>query len=274
MKSRAFALVINAFRFTGFAFLVFAIGCGGGGGEESGGQASSSTAGEEPAAKQASAVDPATAATLTGRVEFSGTAPEMQPIDVSSEQTCAAHAESNPLYTQNVVVNENGTLRHVFVHVKEGLEGMEFPVPSDPVVLNQIGCAYEPHVFGAQAKQPLLIKNSDEGVLHNIHSLSKKGNGFNFGMPKIMETTKAFKKAEVMVEIKCDVHGWMKAYAGVVDHPYFAVTGEDGTFKFPPLPPGDYVIESWHEEYGTQTESITVGEKESKEVTFTFQPTS
>lgn len=274
MERRAFGI---AFRSIAFLIPVLALGCGGGGGGgggETAEQASPAGGQEEPAATGAAAVDPATAATITGRVMFSGTAPEMQPIDVSSEQTCAAHAESDPVYTQNVVVNENGTLRYVFVYIKEGLGDMTFPVPSEPVVLDQTGCTYEPHVFGAQAQQPLLIKNSDEGVLHNIHALSKVGNGFNFGMPKIMESTKSFKKPEVMVEIKCDVHGWMKCYAGVVNHPYHAVTGEDGTFEFPPLPPGSYVIEAWHEEYGTQTESITVAEKEAKEVDFTFQPTS
>lgn len=251
-------------------FLVLLLSCGQK--EESSEQAS--TTKEESATEMATSVDVATAATVTGRVVFNGTAPTMQLIDMSSEASCHAHAESEPVYTENVVVNANGTLRNVFVYVKEGLDGMTFPVPSTPVVLDQLGCQYHPHVFGIQTNQPVMIKNSDEGVLHNIHTISKKGNGFNFGMPRVMESKKAFKKSEIMVRIKCDVHGWMGAYAGVLDHPYFSVTGEDGTFELAPLPPGQYVIESWHEEYGTQTQTVTVTEREKKEITFTFKPAS
>ena len=250
--------------------LVLTVGCGQK--EESGQQAS--TAGKTEATQAAPVIDAATAATVTGRVVFSGTAPKMQLIDVSSEETCHSKSESDPVYTQNVVVNTNGTLRNAFVYVKEGLGDMKFPPPTESVVLDQSGCAYKPHIFGIQVRQPLNIKNSDEGVLHNIHALSKKRNAFNFGMPKVMESTKQFKSAEVMVKIKCDVHGWMGAYAGVLDHPYYGVTGEDGTFNLSPLPPGEYVIETWHEEYGTQTQTVTVGEKETKEITFTFKPAS
>jgi len=241
-------------------------GCGGGGDDS--GQATTSS---KPAATQAPAVDPATVATVTGKVAFEGTAPKMQVIDVSSEQTCHEHSASTPLLQETVVVNSNGTLKNVFIYVKSGLGDAKFPVSSEPVILDQIGCAYQPHVFGVQAKQPILIKNSDEGVLHNIHAVSSAGNSFNFGMPKVMETTKAFKKPEVMVKIKCDVHGWMGAYAGVMPHPFFGVTGEDGMFTLESLPPGDYVIEAWHEEYGTQTQNVTVGAKETKDITFTFK---
>ena len=253
---------------TSFLVLLLMAGCGGGGESDSG---QATTAQDAPAA---SAVDMATAATISGTIAFSGTAPAMEIIDLSSEATCHAHSESAPVYEQTVVVNDNKTLRWVFVYIKDGLGDAKFPVPSTPVVLDQIGCMYEPHIFGIMAKQPLLIKNSDEGVLHNIHTFSKLGNSFNFGMPKIMESTKRFKKAEVMVPIKCDVHGWMKSYAGVVDHPFYAVTGADGRFTISGLPPGDYVIESWHEEYGTKEHTVTVGAKETKEITFNFKPAS
>ncbi len=93
-------------------------------------------------------------------------------------------------------------------------------------------------------------------------------------MPKVMESTKKFKKAETMVRIKCDVHGWMKSYAGVMDHPFYAVSGADGSFKMPPLPPGTSTIDAWHEEYGTQTHSVTVSQNETKEITFTYSPGS
>ena len=158
----------------GILFLFLVAGCGGGGKEESKEVAKS----ESKPAAAATVVDAATAATVSGRVVFSGTPPAMTIIDVSSELVCSHSAEANPVYTENVVVNNNGTLRYAFVYVKEGLGGMKFPTPTEPVVLDQVGCRYIPHVFGIQAKQPLTIKNSDEGVLHNIHALSKKGNGF------------------------------------------------------------------------------------------------
>jgi len=250
----------------GMTCLLLVAGCGSKE-ESSGGDTSS---GSEAPAASATVVDPATAGTIMGHVALNGNAPTMMAIDLSSEQTCAHHAETNPVMTENVVVNDNGTLKNVFVYVKSGLENMNFPAPSTPVVLDQVGCQYVPHVIGLQVKQPLLIKNSDEGVLHNIHATSEVGNRFNFGMPKVMETTKEFKKPEVMVKVKCDVHGWMNSYIGVMDHPYFAVTGDDGSFEFPALPPGDYVIETWHEQYGTQTQNVTVAAKESKDLTFTY----
>ena len=254
-------------------FLTAAVGCGGGG-DDSAGQASSTT--ETPTTEKAApAVDAATAATVSGKVLFSGTPPEMQPVDVSSEEACHTKAESGgPLLTQNILVNEDGTLRNVFVYVKEGLGDRSFPTPKEPVVLDQDGCRYAPHVFGIQANQPLTIKNSDEGVLHNVHAISSERNGFNFGMPKVMETVKQLKRPEIMMKIKCDVHGWMNAYAGILNHPYYGVTADGGTFELSPLPPGDYVIAAWHEEYGTQTEIVTVAANDTKEITFTFKPAS
>jgi hypothetical protein len=252
---------------------ILTVGCGGGGQKEEAAQ-ESSTPKTETATQAAPVIDMATAATLTGRVVFDGIAPKAEVIDVSSEASCHAKAEAHPVYTQKVVVNSNGTLQYVFVYVKEGLGGATFPAPTTPVVLDQEGCTYHPHVFGIQTGQPLQIKNSDEGVLHNIHALSTIGNSFNFGMPRVMDTTKEFKKSEVMVRIKCDVHGWMNCYAGVLDHPYYSVTGEDGSFKLAPLPPGQYVIETWHEEYGAQTQTVTLTASETKELVFTYKPTS
>jgi hypothetical protein len=211
---------------------------------------------------------------VTGKVAFTGTPPKMTLIEMASEPTCHKKAEAQPIYTDNVLVNSNGTLRNVFVYVKDGLGNAKFPAPTEAVVFDQKGCHYSPHVFGIQVDQPLRILNSDEGVLHNIHALSKGGNGFNFGMPKVMETTKQFNRPEVMVHIKCDVHSWMGAYAGVLNHPFFAVTGEDGSFQLPPLPPGTYAIEAWHEEYGAQTQNVTLTPKETKEISFSFGPTS
>jgi hypothetical protein len=115
------------------------------------------------------------------------------------------------------------------------------------------------------------IINSDD-TLHNVHGLAKANKEFNAGQPiQGMKMTHTFSTKEVMVPFKCDVHGWMNAWVGVLDHPYYAVTGADGTFSLKGLPPGTYTVEAWHEKLGTQIQMVTIGGKESKDVAFTFR---
>lgn len=199
------------------------------------------------------------AADVTGKVAFTGTAPEMPVLDMNADPYCAgAHAE--PAKSEEVVVNSNGTLKNVFVYVKTGLEGKTFETPATPAVIDQKGCHYEPHVFGIQAGQALQIINSDS-TLHNVHGMPKETPEFNLGMPiQGMKLERKFDKPEVMVKFKCDVHPWMNAYIGVLGHPYYAVSGEDGTFKISNLPAGKYTLEAWHEKYGTQTQEIAVAD--------------
>lgn len=247
------------------SIIVLVAACGGGG--DSGGGASSG--GEGDGGGEAAAVDPATAGSVSGKITFTGTAPEPEEIDMGAEATCAA-AYTEGAFTQNVVANDNGTLANVFVYVKSGLEGMTFPTPSETVLLDQKNCRYEPHILGVQTNQTIIIRNSDD-LLHNIHPEPVNSRGFNVGQPKLgMETEKSFSTAEIMVPVGCDVHGWMSAHIGVVDHPYFAVTGSDGSFSLPNLPPGEYTIEAWHEEFGAQEMKVTVGEKASVTTDFTF----
>jgi plastocyanin len=180
----------------------------------------------------------------------------------------AAHA--TPVYTQEVEINQNGTLKDVFVYVKEGVTG-NYPAPTTPVELDQEGCQYHPHIFGIQAGQPLKIVNSD-GTLHNIHALPKTNAEFNIGQPfKGMSTLKTFEKPEMPVRFKCDVHKWMGAYVGVMSHPFFSVTNDQGTFEIKNLPPGTYTIEAWQEKYGPQTQTVTISGAESKTVDFSFK---
>lgn len=207
-------------------------------------------------------------ASVTGKAVFEGTAPAPPMIRMDADPACLLqHAQGFP--SEEVVVNPNGTLKNVFVYVKQGLEGQKFEAPKEPVVFDQKGCHYTPHVFGIQVNQPLQILNSDD-TLHNVHALPKSSKEFNLGMPlKGMKLTKTFTAPEIMVKIKCEVHPWMNAYGGVLDHPYFAVTGEDGTFEIKDLPPGEYVLEAWHEKYGTQTATVKV--PETAEASFTFK---
>lgn len=245
------------------AIIVLVAACGGGGGASSGGSGGDSGGGK------VTVVDPATAGTISGKVTFTGSAPKPEEIDMGAEAVCAAAYTDGP-FAQTVVLNDNGTLANVFVYVKSGLEGMTFATPSEKVVLDQKNCRYEPHVLGVQTNQTIIIRNSDD-LLHNIHPKPANSRGFNVGQPKQgMETEKSFSTAEIMVPVGCDVHGWMSAHIGVVDHPYFAVTASDGSFELPNLPPGEYTIEAWHEEFGGQEMKVTVGEKETVTSDFTF----
>lgn len=226
---------------------------------------------EETAAPAAApaAVDEATAATITGKVAFAGEKPKMRPIDMSANPACA-RSHSTPQLSEEVVVNSNGTLRNAFVWVKSGLPDRQWPTPATSVELAQEGCMYKPHVIGVMTGQGIEIKN-DDPTNHNIHPLPKVNPEWNESQPpKGDPKTKSFAREEVMIPVKCNVHPWMRAYIGVVSHPFFAVTGDDGTFTIKGLPPGTYTLEAWHEKYGTKDVQITVAPKESKTADFTM----
>ena len=224
---------------------------------------------EAPAATPAAAINEAEAATITGKVAFTGDKPAMKNISMDATPACA-RAHTTPQKSQEVVVNDNGTLRNVFVWVKSGLPDKQWPKPA-ALKLDQHGCMYEPHVLGVQTGQDIEIVNSDP-TNHNIHPLPKENREWNESQPPKGESkTKNFARQEVMIPVKCNVHPWMRACIGVVSHPFFAVTGDDGTFTIKGLPPGKYTLEAWHEKYGTQDVEITVAPKESKTNDFSFK---
>jgi len=201
---------------------------------------------------------PAFAGSVTGKALFEGTPGENPKIDMTADPVCQS-LNQNQAFQQRIVINSNGTLKNVFVYIK-GLEGQTFLVPQTPAVLDQQACVYHPRILGMQVNQKLQITNSDP-TLHNIHAFSKNSPEFNLGMPiQGMKMEKTFSNPEVMVKMKCDVHPWMTGYVGVLNHPFFAVTGDDGSFKIDNVPPGDYVLEAWHETYGTKTQNVTVTE--------------
>lgn len=245
--------------------LALLVACGGGGEGEEGGEEASS----EAPAESAPAVDTANAGGVHGVINYAGPDADTA-IAMNADPTCAS-LHTTPVDTGKYLVKD-GKLGNVFVYVKTGLEGKTFPTPTEKKVLDQQGCQYHPHVFGIQVGQPMSIKNSD-ATLHNIHSLPKSNSEFNQGQPiQNMEFDHTFDKAEVMVPFKCDVHPWMNAYVGVLTHPYYAVSGEDGTFAIDKLPAGTYTLEAWHEELGTATQQVTVAANQTAEVTFDFQP--
>ena len=249
------------------AAMMVLLSCGGG--SQAPGPAASGSGAPAPASSAPTTIDPAIAAGVTGKVTFEGTPPPSQPIRLSSDPYCAG---ANPgLTTEAGLVGAGGVVQNVFVYVKDGLTGRTFAASAEPVVIDQKGCHYTPHVIGIQVGQPLQIINSD-ATLHNVHGLAKANKEFNAGQPiQGMKMTHTFSASEVMVPFKCDVHGWMRAWVGVLDHPYYAVTGPDGVFSLKGLPPGTYTVEAWHEQFGTATQTVTVGEKETKDIAFTFK---
>jgi plastocyanin len=214
-------------------------------------------------------VDVSKAGTLAGRVLLDGPAPANAQIKMSADPFCIRANQDGAAFEN--FVSENGGLGNVFVYIKDGLGSYWVDVPAEPVKLDQNGCRYTPHVLGVRAGQALEIRNSDD-TMHNVHALARVNGDFNFGQPiKGQTNQKTFASPEVMVTFKCDVHSWMNAYVGVVNHPYFAVTASEGGFQLKDVPAGTYTIEAWHEKLGTQTQTVTIGEKESKDISFTFK---
>jgi plastocyanin len=217
----------------------------------------------------AKAVDVSKAGSFAGRVLLDGPAPANAQIQMSADPFCIRANEGGAAFES--FVSKDGGLGNVFVYIKDGLGSYWVDVPPEPVKLDQNGCRYTPHVLGVRAGQTLEVSNSDE-TMHNVHALATVNGDFNFGQPiKGQKDRKTFASQEVMVTFKCNVHPWMNAYAGVVNHPYFAVTASEGSFRLKDVPAGTYTLEAWHEKLGTQTQTVTLGEKESKDISFTFR---
>ena len=209
---------------------------------------------------------------ISGTVMFEGEAPERTPVRVN-EDCMEFHDNSFPM-SETVLVND-GALQNTFVYVSAGLpDGYAYPVPSEPAVLDQEGCLYVPHVMGIQVDQKLRIENSDP-FQHNVHPTPAENRGFNESTPGEGDfLEKDFRVPEVMVPVKCDVHAWMLAYIGVLDHPYFATSAADGTFMIEGLPAGTYTVTTWHEEFGTQEMQVTVGDGETAQADYTYSSAS
>lgn len=216
------------------------------------------------AVKTGKPIDPATAGAIRGVVHFEGNVPA--PMEISLRAECKRGESKGPVY-DDAVVAEGGKLANAFVWIDQGLDGwLVPPPPAEAVTLDQSGCIYRPRVIGVRVGQELAFLNSDP-ILHNVHTVAEKNRPFNRSMPTAgTRISKRFTKPEVMVHAKCDVHPWMTAYIGVVDHPFFAVTGADGAFSFEGLPPGQYQVQVWHEVLGREKATATVSAKGTAEI--------
>jgi plastocyanin len=223
---------------------------------------------EAPARGPATPIDPATTGTIAGKVTFDGTPPAETELRVAGDATCAS-AHQGAVFAGDVKVRD-GKVANAFVYVKKGLEKFVFDLPKTPVTIDQRGCIYHPRILGAQSGQEIQFLNSDP-TLHNVHTTPKNSSPTNFGMSR-QGTSRGIRiaKPEVMVAVKCDVHPWMRAYVGVLDHPHFALTGDDGSFELRNVPAGEYTLGVWHERFGEREAAVKVEAGKPSDSSFAF----
>ena len=192
---------------------------------------------------------PGGTASVCGFVRFTTPPPKLRPIDIGTHRDCIA--EHGPIPPEEVVVGPDGGLANVLIRIKDGLALWRFDPPGEDALVDQVGCRYVPHVQGVRSGQTLRVRNSD-GFMHNVRALRKGTMLFNLAQNRGSEANRVLEGVGP-VALSCEVHGWMQAYVWVVDHPFFMVTGRDGAYLLKGLPAGEYVVEAWHEKYGTRT---------------------
>jgi plastocyanin len=210
-----------------------------------------------------------TGATVLGTVRFEGKAPAAKPISMAGDPVCAKQHPA-PVMAQEVMTDAKGDLENVIVFVSEGLGARTFDPPSEAAVVEQKGCMYMPHVMAVRANQTLELVNED-ATSHNIHPVPSNNREWNQAEPPNSKLEDSFAREEIAIPVKCNVHPWMRGYIAVFKHPYFAVTGKDGSFDLSNLPPGTYTIKAWHEKLGTAMQTVTIGANETKEIEFVFK---
>jgi plastocyanin len=213
------------------------------------------------------AAPPAGNGSITGKVTYTGTPPKMKPIDMSKEPTCAKQ-HATPIMTQNVETGPGNALQDVVVFIAAGAP--ETAAPTTAVRYDQKGCQYLPHVLPMAANQPLEIYNDDQ-TAHNIHPLAKTNQEWNKSQPPNTPPIQTKYEKPEFIAVKCNIHPWMHGYFVVLSTTHYSVTGDDGSFSIKDLPAGKYTVTAWQEQYGTQSQEITLGAGESKAISFSFK---
>ena len=214
-----------------------------------------------------SAAAQASTGTIKGRISVSGKPPGNPVIRMGMDPMCARINAGKRVVDEVVVASADGSLANAFVKLDGSFP--RTPVPVEPVTIDQRGCIYLPRVVGARVGQVLRVRN-DDNLLHNVHSISTATNGFNIGQPMAGMHYEFRLKDEEILKLKCDVHRWMAAYVGIVSHPYFAVSGGDGSFTINGVPAGRHVISAWHERFGTLKQTADVKPGATTTVTFAY----
>ena len=216
-------------------------------------------------------VDPATVGTLSGIIQFTGKRPAASPIDMSQDQDCARMQAAQHKVDESLVVNRDGTLANVFVYLKTGLEGKVFEPAAEARVIDQKGCWFGPRMMGMRTAQVLRVTNSDP-VTHNIHPMAEVNREWNQSQgPGDEAISRKFARAELIIPVKCNIHKWMHASIAVLAHPYFAVSGPDGSFAIANVPPGSYTVAAWQEKLGWQEQTVKISPTEKIKLSFTYK---
>lgn len=234
--------------------------------------------GEKKPGANVGGVDESGSGTVTGIVKFSGPKPDRKPLtNMAGNAYCNEHCKGVLPLEEKWVFGKNGdadTFGNVLVYVSKGLEGRKFAPPKEPAVLDQSGCVYTPHVVGVMVGQPLQVRNSD-ATLHNVMANLRTNKSFNEGMSVRGSTIeKVFQNPEFKSDFRCFMHPWMVAYVHVMEHPYYAITGEDGTFTLRGLPPGEYEIASLHESSRFEASArvmVKLGVGETQKIEFSYK---
>ena len=205
--------------------------------------------------------------TISGRVTFEGTPAKPRTIDMSQEPSCAKQY-AKPVTAENVVTGPDNALENVVVYISAGAP--DEPPPAQPAVLLQKGCRYAPHVLAFQVNQDFQIVNDDQ-TSHNIHPLPTNNREWNKSQPPGAPPIEDKYARPEFIPVKCNIHPWMKGTLAVLKNSHYAITGGDGDFKLPSLPPGTYTITAWHESYGEQTQEVTIDGGDNKTLTFVFK---
>ena len=206
---------------------------------------------------------------VTGSVSLLGIAPRATRIDMSADPACYEH---HPNPRTEVFVVEDGRLANAFIYVKGGtsLDGLSFQTPATSIVLDQRGCFYVPRVLGLQMNQTLEIRNSDNTV-QNVHPRPKNNPEWNQSQaPSSQPLMMRFTNEEIPIPFKDNQHPWKMAYVGVFAHPFFAVSNRKGEFTIEGLPPGNYTIAAWHEQFGEKTFEVTVYPRSTQSLDIRF----
>ena len=206
---------------------------------------------------------------IVGRVRVEGQLPKPTHISMSADPSCVKlhpGAASNEDY----VTGSGGTLGNVVVFVSDGLGNRTFEVPTEPVIVEQSGCMYQPHVLALRANQKLRMVNRDS-TTHNVHPVPANNREWNKAEPAGSALEETFAREEIAIPVKCNVHPWMRSYIAVFKHPFFAVTSKDGSFDLSNVPPGEYTVQAWHEKLGTTTPKLTVLAGQSQNIDFVFK---
>jgi hypothetical protein len=206
---------------------------------------------------------------IRGKVTYEGTPPKYRPLDMVNEPTCAKHY-TTPQLPENVVAGPDNGLKNVVVYISAGIQ--EESPPTQAALLKQWGCRYMPHVLAVETNQEIWVQNEDS-VAHTVHPMARINKEVNRSQPPgTPPLVIKYDKPEV-IRVKCELHPWMRGIFVVLKNSHYSVSDGSGSFSLPNLPPGKYTVKAWHEQFGEQSQVVSISSGEKKELNFVFKVT-